>query len=76
MATPPFDRMEKAGIFYRAAGENIAVGYRNAVSAHEGWMNSPGHRENILGDYEYIGVGIVFGGEYQVYYTQDFYTPR
>lgn len=72
----PFDRMEKAGILYRAAGENIAVGYRDAVSAHEGWMNSPGHRENILGDYEYIGVGIVYGGEYQVYYTQNFYTPQ
>ena len=37
------------------------------------WMNSKGHRKNILGDYKYIGVGVVFGGHYKIYYTQNFY---
>lgn len=72
----PFDRLEKAGISCRAAAENIAAGYRDAASAHEGWMNSPGHRENILGEYDYLGVGVSLGGEHEVYFTQNFYTPR
>ncbi|NPV92868.1 MAG: hypothetical protein HPY50_19040 [Firmicutes bacterium] len=74
--SPPFDRMNSAGLVFSAAAENIAVGYRTAEEAHEGWMNSPGHRANILGDCEYLGVGVVYGGEYGVYYTQNFYTPQ
>lgn len=69
----PFDRMKKQGIFYMGAGENIAAGQTSAVYAHEAWMNSQGHRKNILGDYKYIGVGVVFGGNYTIYYTQNFY---
>ena len=69
----PFDRMKKQGIFYMGAGENIAAGQTSAVYAHEAWMNSEGHRKNILGDYKYIGVGVVFGGHYTIYYTQNFY---
>ena len=37
-------------------------------------MNSLGHRKNILGDYKYIGVGVMFGGYYNIYYTQNFYS--
>lgn len=69
----PFDRMKKQGIFYMGAGENIAAGQTSAIYAHEAWMNSKGHRKNILGDYKYIGVGVVFGGYYTIYYTQNFY---
>ncbi|WP_042275199.1 CAP domain-containing protein [[Clostridium] dakarense] len=69
----PFDRMKKQGIFYMGAGENIAAGQTSAVYAHEAWMNSEGHRKNILGEYKYIGVGVVFGGHYTIYYTQNFY---
>lgn len=69
----PFDRMKKEGIEYLAAGENIAAGQTSAIYAHEAWMNSEGHRKNILGDYKYIGVGVEFGGFYSMYYTQNFY---
>lgn len=69
----PFDRMEKEGINYLFAGENIAAGQTNAIFAHNGWMNSKGHRKNILGNYNYIGVGVVFGGKYKTYYTENFF---
>lgn len=69
----PFDRMEKEGISYTTAGENIAAGQKNAIHVTNGWMNSQGHRKNILGNYKYIGVGVVFGGNYKTYYTQDFF---
>ena len=70
----PFDRMEEEGINYKNAGENIAAGQSSAIYAHHAWMNSLGHRKNILGDYKYIGVGVIFGGYYNIYYTQNFYT--
>ncbi|MEG1311941.1 MAG: CAP domain-containing protein, partial [Romboutsia sp.] len=69
----PFDRMKNQGIDYMGAGENIAAGQTSAIYAHEAWMNSQGHRKNILGDYKYIGVGVIFGGYYTIYYTQNFY---
>lgn len=72
----PFDRMNDNDILYFSAGENIAAGYRSGIYAHEGWMNSEGHRNNILGDFERLGVGIKKGGSYNLYYTQNFYTPR
>lgn len=70
----PFDRMKKEDIKYSVAGENIAAGQINAIYAHEAWMNSLGHRKNILGDYDNIGVGVSFGGYYKIYYTQNFYS--
>lgn len=69
----PFDRMKKEGIVYMSAGENIAAGQTSAIYVHEAWMNSQGHRKNILGEYKDIGVGVVFGGYYKTYYTQNFY---
>ena len=45
---------------YRAAGENIAEGQRDAAEVMNGWMNSPGHRANILSsNYGYLGVGVI-----------------
>jgi len=70
----PFDRMSYAGIVYEKAGENIAAGESNAFYAHYDWMNSIGHRTAILGDYDYIGVGVAFGGSYSAYFTQHFIT--
>ncbi|CEQ27206.1 CAP domain-containing protein [Paraclostridium sordellii] len=70
----PFDRMKKEDIIYSIAGENIAAGQINSVYAHEALMNSLGHRKNILGDYENVGVGVSFGGYYKIYYTQNFYS--
>ena len=71
----PFDRMDDDGINYSSAAENIAMGQSSAIFAHEGWMNSEGHRENILSDIERLGVGVYLGGSLEAYYTQNFYTP-
>ena len=61
----PFEMMKTLGISYRSAGENIAKGYSTAVSVMEGWMNSEGHRANILNSsYTEIGVGYVADGNY------------
>ncbi|MGM0853916.1 MAG: cell wall-binding repeat-containing protein [Bacillota bacterium] len=71
-----FQRMDQAGISYSSAGENIAAGQFNAIAAHDAWVNSSGHRKNLLSPlFKKLGVGVHFGGEYGVYYTQDFYTP-
>ena len=52
--------MRSFGISYRYAGENIAKGYRSAESVMNGWMNSSGHRANILNvNFGKIGVGYV-----------------
>ena len=61
----PFDMMTSFGIKYRAAGENIAMGYRTAQSVVDGWMNSPGHRSNILNArFTRIGMGYIADGNY------------
>ena len=61
----PFDMMKKFGISYRTAGENIAMGYSTAQSVVDGWMNSPGHRANILNaSFTQIGVGYTANGNY------------
>lgn len=61
----PFDMMEKFGIKYKAAAENIAMGQRTPEEVVKGWMNSDGHRKNILSaNYTHIGVGYVKSGNY------------
>lgn len=70
----PFDRMDKYGIFYTRAAENIAAGQTSPIFAHYALMNSKGHRVNILGDYKYLGVGVAFGGIMNLYLTQNFYS--
>ena len=53
-----FDMMKTYGVSYKTAGENIAKGQKTAQSVMNGWMNSSGHRANILkSDYTKIGVG-------------------
>lgn len=47
---------------WTSLGENVASGYRDGEDVVTGWMNSPGHRENILGDFTDIGVGWVVDG--------------
>lgn len=69
----PQDRIEKAGYAWRGWGENIAWGYTSAAAVMDGWMNSPGHRANILNcSYTEIGIGVDRGG---VNWTQDFGIP-
>ena len=54
-----FTILEEMGIFYTSCGENIAAGYRTPEEVVRGWMNSPGHRANILDEsFEEIGVGV------------------
>ncbi|MEW6660977.1 MAG: CAP-associated domain-containing protein [Bacillota bacterium] len=66
------DRFRRAGILYRAIGENIAWGYPDAITAHEGWLNSPSHRENVFSmHFTALGVGVQDN-----YYTQNFIRPR
>jgi|SRR5690625_1293423 len=61
----PFDMMQSYGISYRAAGENIAKGQRTPQEVVNAWMNSPGHRANILnGSFTHIGVGFVEQGNH------------
>lgn len=56
--TQCFTVLDEKGVTYRAAGENIAMGYTKAQHVFDGWMNSSGHRQNILnGDFTQIGVG-------------------
>ncbi|MFB7303266.1 CAP domain-containing protein [Heyndrickxia sporothermodurans] len=70
----PFDRMSQDHIRFLLAGENIAYGQLSSIFAHEGLMNSLGHRKNILHrDYKYLGTGVAFNEESQPFYTQDFY---
>jgi uncharacterized YkwD family protein len=54
----PFEMMTAFGVTYKAAGENIAMGQRSPEEVMKAWMNSPGHRKNILSaSFNYIGVG-------------------
>lgn len=68
----PFDRMRAAGLRFTMAAENIAAGYPSPESVVEGWMNSPGHRANILSENKRMGVGLALGGSYGYYWTQCF----
>lgn len=68
----PFDRMEKEGIQFGAAGENLALA-PNVTLAHQGLMNSAGHRANILSpDFHTVGVGVADGGIYGQMFVQEF----
>ena len=61
----PFDIMKNYGIHYQAAGESIAKGQTSAQQVMNAWMNSSGHRANILNsNYTHIGVGYVSDGHY------------
>lgn len=61
----PFQMIKAFGLSYRSAGENIAYGYSTPQAVVNGWMNSEGHRKNILNsNYTQIGVGYVAQGNY------------
>lgn len=66
----PFQRLQKGGVHFTMAGENIAAGFTDAIEAHENWMNSPGHRKNVLEKgFQQLGTGV-----YADYYTENFIT--
>lgn len=69
----PFDMMESFGLKFSAAAENIAYGQRTAAEVVKAWMNSPGHRANILSrSYRYTGVGAAKKANGTLYWTQMF----
>ena len=68
----PGDRLQKAGINFTTAGENIAYA-PDLMTAHTGLMNSPGHRQNILDpSFHRIGIGIITTDTWGMMFTQDF----
>ncbi len=69
----PFKMMKDFGISYSYAGENIAMGYRTPQDVVTGWMNSSGHRRNILSkNFTEIGVGYAVNSKGTPYWTQMF----
>ncbi len=75
----PWDFITKAGYSYLSAGENLAVNFTEAENVETAWMNSPGHKANIVNkNFEEIGIGIA-QGEYQghtaIFVVQMFGTP-
>ena len=69
--TSPGERLTSANLIWRAYAENIAAGYTDGVDVTYGWINSEGHRNNLLFEaVKYLGVGVS-----STYYTQVFYTP-
>ncbi|MGL4744142.1 MAG: CAP domain-containing protein [Phycicoccus sp.] len=68
----PWDRIGAQG-YTAGSGENIAAGYTTAAGVIKGWMDSPGHRANMLNcAHKAVGIGLGRGGYYGVYWTQNF----
>lgn len=75
------ERSTAAGYVWNTVGENIAFGQTSVSEVVETWLDSPGHRKNILNrDFTELGVGLALGrgkdGKHQVYWVQNFGDPR
>lgn len=71
----PFDRMKQAGISYSYAGENLAIN-QSIAAAETAFMNSSGHRANILNThYTSVGIGVAYDNSGNVYVVQEFIKP-
>ncbi|MCQ2059750.1 MAG: CAP domain-containing protein [Bacteroidaceae bacterium] len=69
----PFEMLQSFGVQYRSAGENIAAGQKTPQEVMTAWMNSSGHRANILNkSYTKLGIGESNGGSYGTYWCQLF----
>lgn len=71
----PFQRMQAEGYPYRRAAENIAAGSFSLESLMTAWMNSPGHRRNILGPYTEVGAAFANGEGGTAYWCVTFGDP-
>lgn len=70
----PVERMEQAGVVFLYAGENIARGQRTPVEVVQAWMESPGHRENLLSPvWTHVGIGVHSGPDRGPWWAQEFY---
>ena len=67
-------RAERAGYTgWMSLGENVAYGYGTVDAVMTAWMNSPGHRANLLnGSFTHVGLGQAAAGNGTLYWTQDF----
>lgn len=75
----PWDRVAALGYAYAAIAENIYAGSSDPQAAFNGWMNSSGHRDNMLNPaYTEIGIGYMYwaGSSYGAYVTAVFARPR
>lgn len=73
----PFQMIQSFGIVYSSAGENIAMGQKTPEEVMRAWMNSSGHRQNILNSsFTEIGVGLATNASGQNYWTQMFIRPK
>ena len=71
----PFEMLKHFGIKYKTAGENIAKGQKSPEAVMNAWMNSEGHRKNILNaNFKEIGIGYVSDSKGTTYWTQQFIT--
>ena len=72
----PWDRLDRGGVGgWRGVGENIAAGQRTPSEVHTAWMNSPGHRANILTpEYTHAAIGIFETSDGTILWTQVFVT--
>ena len=75
--TDPGTRMTNAGFIWRTWGENVAFGQASCAVVLAAWMNSPGHRDNILNpSFTHIGIGMAIGANGYKYWTMDLAAPR
>jgi len=72
--TDPGTRVSQAGFHWSSVAENVAFGMHDEESCMKSWMNSPGHRANILGHYKRYGSAMAVSANGSMYYTQDFGT--
>ncbi len=70
-------RLDRAGYRWRAWGENVAAGQRTAAEVTGDWLDSPGHRSNMLNaTYVHIGVGVAYDSDGMPYWTMVLAAPR
>lgn len=70
------DRARQFGYDFYVVGENLGAGQRTPQQVFRDWMNSPGHRRNVLDPrFVELGVGVAVGGRYQTYWVQEFGQP-
>lgn len=63
--TSPWWFFRRVGYTYTSAGENLAYGFADSAGVVQGWMDSPGHRDNLLGDYNHVGFGYTNAPNFQ-----------
>jgi uncharacterized protein YkwD len=71
----PKDRIDRTGYQYQTVAENVAYGQRKAQVVMDMWMDSPGHKKNIVGDFSEVGVACAVDKEGLIYYSAEFGKP-